>query len=84
MRPWPLLIEHDHRALVCERLCPHLHRAGGHERAGNQQQWRFRPAEPAVHLVIEVQPVYRQATCDALFPYRIDLEGADNSSLMRL
>ena len=56
------MIKNDHRAFVCERLRPHLHRTGGHERAGNQQQWCSRRAELAVHLVVEVQPVYRQTT----------------------
>jgi hypothetical protein len=59
----PLLVEDDHGALAREGEHPRPHRVGGHEPTRDEQQRRrLRPAEPAVHLVVEAQAVDRQVT----------------------
>jgi hypothetical protein len=67
-RPWrirratvTLLIEDDDGALGDERRHPLLHRVGGQEGAGNEQQrHRLGDAQLAVRFVVELEAVDRQ------------------------
>src|SRR3954465_2036760 len=59
----PLLIENDHGSRARKGGHPLVHRVGGHERPGGEQErGHGRRAELAIHLVVEAQAVDREVT----------------------